>query len=69
MINYDRANGKSHINSFYEAMSWAGLHTTSAFHNLSPYVRQRILNIISIEATGKDLNNNVQNQKDSNAGC
>jgi hypothetical protein len=50
-------------------MAWAGLHTTSTFTSLNPADQTRILNTISIELTGKDLNGNNQSQKGTNAGC
>ena len=51
MKDYDRANGKSHINSFYEAMSWAGLKGTVAWNELSPSQQTVYRNLYLVEDT------------------
>ena len=66
---YGIKNGYNHSRQFYEDMSWAGLQGTTTFQNLSPSIKQRILNPNAIELTGADLNGNSQTQKGKNAGC
>ncbi|WKK85392.2 hypothetical protein QYS48_26295 [Marivirga arenosa] len=61
--------GYSHHRQFYQDMSWAGLQETEIFKKLPSAVRERILNVNSIELTGKDLSQISQTQKGTDAGC
>jgi hypothetical protein len=54
---------------FYEDMSWAGLHNTTAFQRLPQSTRNRILNRIAVELTGKNINGVTTTQQGSHAGC
>ncbi len=61
--------GYNYSRQIYDDMAWAGLQGTSAWNGLSSSVQSRILDTISIELTGKDMNGNLKTQKGTNAGC
>ncbi len=54
---------------FYEDLAWGGLQGTNAFNQKVFFQRTRILNVIAIELTGKDINGNIKTKKGQNAGC
>ncbi len=66
---YGRIQGYNLSSQFYKAMAWGGLQSTSTFQGMSTSTKNRILNVISVELTGKDLNGNFKTQHGSNAGC
>ena len=66
---YPYGNDLAKNREFYEDLAWGGLKETAEWDQLSSTTKTRILNRISIEATGKDLNGIVKAQKGENAGC
>ncbi len=66
---YGNNKGYSLGRQFYEDMAWAGLQGTSVFSNLSSTTQNRVLNVNSIELTGKNINGNTKTKKGKNAGC
>lgn len=66
---YGQSQGYNLSSQFYRDLAWGGLQGTSAFTNLSQNDKTRILNVIAVEHTGKDINNNTKTQKGTNAGC
>jgi len=66
---YGQQKGYDLSDSFYEDLVWGGLSETKAFKALSYDERYRILDLILIEGTGKNLSDEEKNQKGSDAGC
>ena len=50
-------------------MAWGGLQSTSVFQAMSRATKNKIINVIAVQLTGKDLNGNSKTQHGSNAGC
>ncbi len=66
---YGKNNGYNLPSQFYQDMAWGGLQETSTFKNLPLAEQQRILNVISTELTGADINGNIKQQFGKRAGC
>ena len=64
-----QSKGYSFNSQFYEDLAWGGLQNTNAFGNFSTSEKNRILNTIAVELTGKDTNGNTQTQNGTDAGC
>jgi hypothetical protein len=67
--NYGKNKGYNLSRQFYEDMSWAGLQATSTFKNLPQSDQSRILDVIAIEISGKDIQGNTKPQVGKKAGC
>ena len=67
--SYGKNEGYTLSNQFYEDMAWAGLQDTSTFKALPSADQKRILDTISVELTGNDVNGNSKTQKGKKAGC
>lgn len=66
---YGEFKGYNLSNQFYEDMAWGGLQDTSLYQALPIGDKNRISDVLAIELTGQDIQNNSQNQKGVNAGC
>jgi hypothetical protein len=66
---YGKSNGYNLPSQFYQDMAWGGLQDTITFKSLPFVDQQRILNVISTELTGADINGNAKQQKGKKAGC
>ena len=67
--NYGVVKGYNLSDQFYNDLSWGGLQSTNAFQSLPSSQQTRILNVSSVELTGKDTNNQTKTKKGTNAGC
>lgn len=65
---YGQFKGYTMGKQFYEDLAWGGLQGTNAFNSLSSTAKNRILDLIAIELTGKDRYGNYRMQKGTNAG-
>lgn len=65
---FGNLRGYHHSFQYYESLAWAGLDTTTAFQSLPSSDKQSILDTISVELTGKDLNGNSKTQKRKKCG-
>ncbi|MNY38696.1 hypothetical protein D3C86_1733370 [compost metagenome] len=50
-------------------MAWGGLQESNAFKALPKSDQNRILNTLSVELTGMDVNGDYKSQKGKKAGC
>lgn len=66
---YGQKKGYNLSRQFYEDMSWAGLQSTSTFNNLPQSDKSRILDVIAIEISGKDIQGSAKTQAGKKAGC
>ena len=66
---YGQFKGYTMNRQFYEDLAWGGLQGTNTFNSLSTTDKNRILDLIAIELTGKDRYGNNKTQKGTNAGC
>ena len=66
---YGVSKGYKLTQEFYDDTSWAGLHKTIAFEKLDSTIKERILNVIAAEATGKDYNGDDKKQKGAKIEC
>jgi len=64
-------NNRGYNNSlqFYEDLAWGGLQGTTYFSSLSQTDKNRIIDVVLIELTGKDSNGNNQTQNGNNVEC
>lgn len=67
--DYGDSKGYNLPVQFYEDLSWGGLQNTSTFNSLTNSEKNRILNVIAVELTGKDLNSQNKSQKGSPSNC
>lgn len=66
---YGQNKGYNLPDQFYSDLAWGGLEESQAFRNLPQADKDRITDVIRIEATGKDVQGNNQPQRGRNAGC
>lgn len=80
LMGFGNKRGYNLSEQFYKDLSWGGTHyeDSNGVYKLTPWftkeesnasVRNRILNNINIEQTGRDQNGNQSVQKGSNSGC
>lgn len=66
---YGVSQGYNLTRQFYEDMAWGGLQETNAFKALPKSDQNRILDTLSAELTGMDINGDYKSQKGKKAGC
>jgi hypothetical protein len=66
---YGVSQGYNLTKQFYEDMAWGGLQETNAFKALPKSDQNRILDTLSAELTGMDINGDYKSQKGKKAGC
>ncbi|MNQ65316.1 hypothetical protein D3C85_797690 [compost metagenome] len=66
---YGVSQGYNLTKQFYEDMAWGGLQESNAFKALPKSDQNRILNTLSVELTGMDVNGDYKSQKGKKAGC
>jgi hypothetical protein len=66
---YGVSQGYSLPSQFYSDMAWGGLESSNSFKKLSQADRERISDVLRVEATGVDTQGNYQKQQGNNAGC
>lgn len=66
---YGVSQGYNLTKQFYEDMAWGGLQETNAFKALPKSDQNRILDTLSAELTGMDINGYYKSQKGKKAGC
>lgn len=66
---YGTSQGYNLPVAFYADMAWGGLEESKDFKNLSQVDKDRISDILRIEATGLDAQQNYQPQRGHRAGC
>ena len=66
---YGEFKGYTMGRQFYEDLSWGGLQDTNAFNNLSTTEKNRILDTVAVELTGRDRYGYNRAQKGTDAGC
>jgi hypothetical protein len=66
---YGVSQGYNLNKQFYEDMAWGGLQETDTFKALPKSDQNRILNTLSAELTGMDVNGDYKSQKGKKAGC
>ena len=66
---YGASQGYNLPSQFYSDMAWGGLESSNDFKKLFQADRERISDVLRVEATGVDTQGNYQRQKGNKAGC
>ena len=66
---YGQSRGYNLPDQYYADMAWGGLETSQSFLALPLADRNRITDLLRVEATGKDQQGNTQPQSGQPAGC
>jgi hypothetical protein len=66
---YGQNQGYNLSYQYYNDLAWGGLHETKAFKALSLVDKERILDVINIEQSGKDNNGDSVTPKGKISGC
>ena len=66
---YGKSKGCDLTKQFYDDMAWGGLQNTVAFEKLDIVTKERIINVIALEAFGKNSEGEITNQKGKKIIC